>query len=336
MMMRAFLSTLAASSFLLIPTLGQSIDQTTIAGRPTCTVHAGPDNSTDDTPNIVKAFEQCGHGGNVIFPEDQTYHINSKLNPILNDVTIEWRGEWVFSEDIDFWRKNNYHIEFQNHAASFVLTGDHIRIDGYGTGGIDGNGEVWYYAERGNDTVGATQPGRPIPFQLWNVSDVHVRNFHVVQPPLWSINMMNATDVVFDNIYCNATSPEAPHGYNWVQNTDGFNTMDTRNVYLTNFTYQGGDDCIAIKPRSYNVFIKNVTCVSGNGIAIGSLGQYLDDASVENVHIDDAKIIKGGAQDNIGQGAYIKTWVGELVSGGDRDYESVRLSSPPLTLTSSL
>lgn len=98
--------------------------------------------------------------------------------------------------------------------------------------------------------------------------------------------------------------------------------MDSRNVYLTNFTYQGGDDCIAIKPRSYNVFIKNVSCVSGNGIAIGSLGQYLDDASVENVHIDDVKIIKGGAQASIGQGAYIKTWVGELVSGGDRDYES--------------
>lgn len=65
-----------------------------------------------------------------------------------------------------------------------------------------------------------------------------------------------------------------------------------------------------------------MTCVSGNGIAIGSLGQYLEDSSVENVRIDDAKIISGGAQDNIGQGAYIKTWVGELVSGGDRDYES--------------
>ena len=319
---QAFLSTLALSCALLTSVCGQSIDQSTVDGRPTCTVHAGPDNSTDDTPTIVKAFEQCGTGGNVIFPEDQTYHINSKLNPVLNDCTIDWRGEWVFSEDIEFWRNNNYHIEFQNHAASFVLTGDHIRIDGYGTGGIDGNGEVWYYAERGNETTGATQPGRPIPFQLWNVSDVTVRNFHVIQPPLWSVNMMNATDIVFDNLYCNATSPQAPHGYNWVQNTDGFNTMDSKNVYLTNFTYQGGDDCIAIKPRSYNIYIKNATCVSGNGIAIGSLGQYLTDASVENVHIDDAKIIKGGAQDSIGQGAYIKTWVGELVSGGDRDYES--------------
>lgn len=99
-------------------------------------------------------------------------------------------------------------------------------------------------------------------------------------------------------------------------------TMDTRNVRLTNFVYQGGDDCVAIKPRSHDISIRNVTCVSGNGIAIGSLGQYLDDASVTNVEIDDAKIIKGGAQGNIKNAVYIKTWVGELVSGGDRDYES--------------
>lgn len=68
--------------------------------------------------------------------------------------------------------------------------------------------------------------------------------------------------------------------------------------------------------------MKSKTCVSGNGIAIGSLGQYLEDNSVRNVVIDGVNIIKGGAQDNIGNAAYIKTWVGELVSGGDRDYES--------------
>lgn len=252
-----------------------------------------------------------------------------------------------FSEDLEYWRNNSYHIEFQNHAAGFVLTGDHIRIEGHSTGGIDGNGEVWYYDERNETegaTVGATRPGRPMPFVLWNVSDVDVRNFHVVQPQLWAINMMNATNVVFDNIYVNATSPEAPKGINWVQNTDGFSkksyqraikknkhqpltnhttdTMDTHNVRLTNFLYQGGDDCVAIKPRSHDISVKNVTCVSGNGIAIGSLGQYLEDSSVTNVEIDGATIIKGGAQDNIGNAVYIKTWVGELVSGGDRDYES--------------
>lgn len=51
-----------------------------------------------------------------------------------------------------------------------------------------------------------------------------------------------------------------------------------------------GDDCIAIKPRSSNIFVQNVTCRGGNGIAIGSLGQYLEDSSVENVVVDDVKV----------------------------------------------
>ncbi|KAK3071964.1 hypothetical protein LTR53_007696 [Teratosphaeriaceae sp. CCFEE 6253] len=312
--------------------LAQRISHSTRNGRPTCTVYPGKSNATDDVPTILKAFKSCGHGGDVVFPAGQTYHINSRLNPVVNDVTIDWRGEWLFSEDLDYWRNHSYHIEFQNHAAGFILTGDHIRINGFDTGGINGNGQVWYYAERGNSTPGATQPGRrpladtmipaAMPLVFWNTSDVTVRNFYIVQPQLWSINMMNATNMIFDTIYVNATSPEAPEGYDYVQNTDGFNTMDTRNVQLSNFVYQGGDDCIAIKPRSYDITIKNVTCISGNGIAIGSLGQYLEDSSVANVWIDNATIIKGGAQDSIGNAVYIKTWVGELVSGGDRDYES--------------
>jgi galacturan 1,4-alpha-galacturonidase len=100
--------------------------------------------------------------------------------------------------------------------------------------------------------------------------------------------------------------------------------MDASRVLLTNFLYQGGDDCIAIKPRSHAITARNVTCISGNGIAIGSLGQYLEDSSVSNIDISNATIIAGGAQGNIGNAVYIKTWVGELVSGGDRDYESAK------------
>jgi galacturan 1,4-alpha-galacturonidase len=66
--------------------------------------------------------------------------------------------------------------------------------------------------------------------------------------------------------------------------------MDCRNIMLKNLIYQGGDDCIAIKPRSYNIEVRNVTCRGGNGIAIGSLGQYLEDSSVENVIVSDVKV----------------------------------------------
>ncbi len=59
----------------------------------TCTVQA-LGNERDDSPQILAAFEECNNGGTVVFPEDQTYWIATKLNPIIYDVTIEWKGLW--------------------------------------------------------------------------------------------------------------------------------------------------------------------------------------------------------------------------------------------------
>ncbi|PLB46848.1 galacturan 1,4-alpha-galacturonidase C [Aspergillus steynii IBT 23096] len=277
-----------------------------------CTVRA-LGNRTDDVPNLLQAFHRCSSGGTIVFPEDQSYWIASRLNPVLHDVTIEWRGKWTFSDDLNYWRNHSYPVAFQNHRAGFVISGRKISIDGYGTGGIDGNGNVWYTAEAGD-----TQPGRPMPFVFWNASEVNVENFYVKDPQLWALNIMNGTNMRFNNIYCNATAVNAPWGENWVQNTDGFDTMDAHNIQLTNFVYQGGDDCIAIKPRSYDIDIQNVTCRGGNGIAIGSLGQYLEDSSVENVRIDRVKIIR--YNEDMHNSAYIKTWIGKRVP--QDDYES--------------
>lgn len=61
-----------------------------------------------------------------------------------------------------------------------------------------------------------------MPFVFWNVTDVLVEDFKIIDPPLWSLNIMNGTYLRFNNIYVNATAVNAPYGSNWVQNTDGF------------------------------------------------------------------------------------------------------------------
>lgn len=188
----------------------------------------------NDVPNILEAFSRCGKDGTIVFPEDQNYWIATRLNPVVSNVVIDWRGVWTvregirfcinqaltqrqFSDDLDYWRNHSYPITFQNHHAGFVLTGDHITIEGHGTGQIYGNGNAWYNVEQA-----VTQPGRPMPFVFWNVSEVLVEDFTVKDPPLWSLNIMNGTNMVFNNITCNATAVNAPYGSNWVQNTDGF------------------------------------------------------------------------------------------------------------------
>jgi galacturan 1,4-alpha-galacturonidase len=61
-----------------------------------CTVKANG-HQKDDVPNILEAFHRCGNGGRIVFPEDETYWIGTRLNPIVNDVSIEWRGKWTVS-----------------------------------------------------------------------------------------------------------------------------------------------------------------------------------------------------------------------------------------------
>jgi hypothetical protein len=124
-----------------------------------------------------------------------------------------------FSDDLTHWRKpeSTYQVAFQNHRASFILSGSAIHINGHGTGGINGNGETWY-----NDEKAHTQPGRPMPFVLWNITKSSVRHFYVKNPPLWGVNIMGGQDLVLDDLVVNATASKSPWGKNWVQNTDGF------------------------------------------------------------------------------------------------------------------
>ena len=74
--------------------LAGGVNVTTDGKIQTCTVFANG-NQKDDVPHITQAFKTCGTDGIVVFPEDQTYWIATKLNPILTNVQIEWRGLWM-------------------------------------------------------------------------------------------------------------------------------------------------------------------------------------------------------------------------------------------------
>jgi galacturan 1,4-alpha-galacturonidase len=74
--------------------LGGGVSRHSLGQRSECVVTANG-NKKDDVPNILQAFKDCGNGGTVVFPEDQNYWIATRLNPVVNDVTVEWRGQWT-------------------------------------------------------------------------------------------------------------------------------------------------------------------------------------------------------------------------------------------------
>lgn len=80
--------------WLLLAQGSPALSQSSIEERAyTCTVTANGDGS-DDTENILEAFEECNKSGrNIIFSKDTIYYVNQVMNTTnLNNVTIDIYG----------------------------------------------------------------------------------------------------------------------------------------------------------------------------------------------------------------------------------------------------
>lgn len=122
---------------------------TSAAHRYTCTIPANGDGS-DDTPAILANFEECRNGGRIVFSPNTTYHINSVMNTTdLSNVQIDMYGYLLWSNDTGYWLNNSMEIGYQNQSTVWFLGGEGLTVNGYGSGTIDGNGQVWvsdYYS----------------------------------------------------------------------------------------------------------------------------------------------------------------------------------------------
>ncbi|THH00268.1 hypothetical protein EW026_g2237 [Hermanssonia centrifuga] len=296
--------------------------------RPTtCTVRplgAGK----DDTSQVETAIARCGHYGTTVLGPGE-YNITRKMTWDLVSSKVDLHGYLNFIPDVQYWLNANstYRVVFiQDQASWFVVTGKDFVIDAYNTGGIIGNGQTWwsFYGNRSR----SDGDGRPIAFTLSNVTRGTVKNFRIESQPFWCNTVADSSDVVYDGMYCNATNQDPLYaGQNVVPNTDGqrlirlhilvsqltratatgIDTYRSDNVKLLNWDITCGDDCLAIKG--------NVTCRGGNGIAVGSLGQYVDLPDiVDHLMIEDAKMVRldPQVQPNMGSGLYLKTWTGTV------------------------
>jgi galacturan 1,4-alpha-galacturonidase len=255
---------------------------------------AGP---MDDVPSIYEAFNQCGHNGRVIF-EEGTFHVNQVLNTTgLHDCDVILKGELLFSDDIPYWLANSLWVVYQNQHTAWLFGGENVRFIGQG-GSFNGNGQAWYTQNQNR----ANQPGRPIAITFHNSKNLVVDGLSFIQPQFWVTLIWESEDVTMKNIYVSAHSDD----HNGCVNTDGGNTWNSRRVTFENWFVRNGDDCIAVKGNSSDIYVRNVTCVSGNGMTIGSVGEYPKYPDyVENVLFEDITI-----RDTM-QAAYIKTWQGQ-------------------------
>ncbi|EEY20545.1 polygalacturonase [Verticillium alfalfae VaMs.102] len=258
---------------------------------------------------IIQGFEKCRENSVIVF-QNTTYNIEKAMSfKHLDNVRIEIKGTLLWSKDIQYWLKNSLPIgpgvdqesyppaAYQNQTTAMILGGKRLHVEGYGHGTFDGNGQTWYDFVRGESNY----PNRPHALVV-TAEDSYFHGLRFVQPQMWTVTVVGSKRVLLEDIYVNATSSNR----NPARNTDGANTMFSDRITFRRWTIQNGDDCIAAKANSTNIIIEDSTFHDGQGVAIGSIGQYYGRfETVENVT---ARNIVAYGSRYLGR---IKTWTGE-------------------------
>ncbi|KAI4148248.1 MAG: hypothetical protein LQ340_005159 [Diploschistes diacapsis] len=261
---------------------------------PESTTHFGQ--PVDDSPSIIQAFELCGTNGSVIFTNN-TFNVGQAMNTTnLLNCNVSLQGELLFSTNVPYWLSHSYNVGLQNQSTAWLFGGMNVTFNGSG-GSINGQGQTWYTQNKDN----SNEPGRPITITFFNSTNLVVDRLTIIQPQFWATFITRSMNVILTNVYVNATSDDQ---YGTV-NTDGSDIWNSHDILYENWVVQNGDDCIAAKGNTTNLHVKNVTCYEGNGMTIGSVGQYPNSPDyVENVLFEDVRLVDST------DGAYIKTWQG--------------------------
>ena len=253
---------------------------------------------SDDAGAIIEAFDRCGRDGRIEFAAG-TFRVGRVMNTTgLRNCLVDMRQATLqFSADTDYWLANSLDVEFQDQSTAWLLGGRNVTLLG---GELDGNGQVWYDENRNR----SNQPGRPIGLTIFQSDGVLVDGLTFTQPQFWASFISRSSNVTMRNIIVTAQSNSE-----WnIVNTDGTNTWNSRSVLLENWQVTNGDDCIAAKGNTTDLVVRNVTCHGGNGMTIGSVGQYpLTPDYVEDVLFEDVRVVGSF------NAAFIKTWQGAPV-----------------------
>ncbi|KAI6896728.1 glycoside hydrolase family 28 protein [Hortaea werneckii] len=272
------------------------------------TIRASQNETDDVSDDFLWAMHKANHGGTVWLKEGETYVIGKKLLlDFLKDIHVQLDGEILFTDDIEYWQTNNFYYDFQRSITFWVWGGEDIRI--YGSGTLNGNAQRWWAEFQGRQVLDDDNTFyRPILFLTDNATRVDISGINFLNSPIWFNLLVRSKDVSYDNVYINAVSSNASVE---PANSDGWDTLNTDGVSITNSRVNVGDDCYSAKPNSSNIFLQNLWCNGTHGISMGSIGQYPGELDIiENIYAENVTMLHSS------NGARVKTWAGEEVGYG--------------------
>nr|XP_028946402.1 polygalacturonase-like isoform X4 [Malus domestica] len=157
------------------------------------------------------------------------------------------------------------------------------------------------------------QPCKDAPTTLtfYKSKNLMVRNLTIQDGQQIHVSFQKCMNVEVSNLSITAP-PKSP-------NTDGIHVTDTQNILITSCVIATGDDCLSIVNGSKTVQASNITCGSGHGISIGSLGSGNSKAYVSHIAVNGAKLY------GTTNGIRIKTWQGGSGSASNIRFQNIEM-----------
>ncbi|GAB0134682.1 hypothetical protein EsDP_00003043 [Epichloe bromicola] len=280
-----------------VPLASEFVDQARAEKRQLCVVE--PDaHGGDDAPQIMDTLNTKCRANSLVFMPGPTYNIRTNMTTLhMDNVRIDLYGRMLWSTDIDYWLSVSMPIGFQNQSTVWYFGGENVTWDGHDTGTLDGNGQVWYDWAKSQGNLAR----RPMNINLRRLSNSVIRGLRFVQSQMWTMAITHSHDVELDDIYVNSTSSSQ-----WnTLNTDGCDTVNSDNITFRRWFVTNGDDAIALKGNSSRISIYDSEFRDGQGVAIGSVGQYVGRREyITDFYARNITLV------NTAHVSYLKTWAG--------------------------
>ncbi|CAG7850819.1 Probable exopolygalacturonase C; AltName: Full=Galacturan 1,4-alpha-galacturonidase C; AltName: Full=Poly(1,4-alpha-D-galacturonide)galacturonohydrolase C; Flags: Precursor [Serendipita indica DSM 11827] len=257
----------------------------------------------DDSPEIVKVFQQCNKNAQIVFKEGVDYNMWSPMSWVnLSGVTISLNGNLHLPNNITAVQQKvaTNPNPPSNYAIPWIyIQGSNVYLKGSSSkkgGAFHGYGQQWW--DIGNRTL------RP-QLATFNVTKGWISKIKVIKPVAWGFNIpgvnITITDHFVDAAPGNSTRDST---ISFPFNTDGFN-MAGQNIVLDGYYGHNGDDCVSVVNGARNILAKNGYCgFSSHGLSIGSLGRNGANHTVKNV------LFKDWTMEGAVYGARFKSWTG--------------------------
>ncbi|KAH8881218.1 exo-polygalacturonase [Thozetella sp. PMI_491] len=274
-------------------------------GRRVVTLKPSRDDLDDVSDTFYNALREANHGGTVLLPKGQTFVIGKALElTFLDDVELRLDGRILFTNDIAYWQANAFKYPFQSAITFWKWGGKNVKI--YGTGTLDGNGELWWQEFGNNHTTDDFT--RPILFYGENLTDFQMEGIHMMNSPIWHQLYVTSTNISMTNLICTA---EARNASTFPKNTDFFDSINVDQIKVKDIWVNIGDDCFSPKTNSTNIHVDTMYCNGTHGQSMGSIGQYAGEKSIiENVLIENIYLMNGN------NGPRMKSWAGPDIGYG--------------------